>query len=479
MRFLDGHQITTDLTYDDVFVVPGRSDVASRFDVDLTTSDGSGATIPIVVANMTAVAGKRMAETVARRGGIVVLPQDLPAAAAAESIATVKSRDLVADTPVTLGPDDAVSDALALLPKRSHGAGVVVDGEGRALGVVTAAACTGVDRFARLSEVLDPAIVSVPVDTEPRKVFDALSDQHLGLAVLTAPDGTMVGVLTRTGAVRAGIYTPNTDGHGRLRVAAAIGINGDVAGKAAALARAGADLLVVDTAHGHQEKMITAVRAVAEADLGLPIAAGNVVSAQGTADLLDAGASIIKVGVGPGAMCTTRMMTGVGRPQFSAVAECAAVARARGAHVWADGGVRHPRDVALALAAGASNVMIGSWFAGTHESPGDLHHDPSGRAYKESFGMASKRAVAARTAGDSAFDRARKGLFEEGISSSRILLDPARPGVEDLIDHICSGVRSTATYVGARTLDELHEQVVLGVQSAAGFAEGRPLPTGW
>ena len=173
------------------------------------------------------------------------------------------------------------------------------------------------------------------------------------------------------------------------------------------------------------------------------------------------------------------MMTGVGRPQFSAVAECAAVARARGAHVWADGGVRHPRDVALALAAGASNVMIGSWFAGTHESPGDLHHDTSGRAYKESFGMASKRAVAARTAGDSAFDRARKGLFEEGISSSRILLDPVRPGVEDLIDHICSGVRSTATYVGARTLDELHERVVLGVQSAAGFAEGRPLPTGW
>ena len=480
MRFIDGHTPANDLTYDDVFVVPGRSDVASRFDVDLSSRDGSGTTIPIVVANMTAVAGKRMAETVARRGGVVVLPQDLPAEAAADSIAFVKSRGLVADTPVVLSAGDSVSDALALLPKRAHRAAVVVDPEtGTPQGIVTEAMCTDVDRFARLSEVLDPNFLSMAVDSAARAVFDALTDQHLGVAVLTHPDGSMAGVLTRTGALRTGIYQPNVDADGRLRVAAAVGINGDVVGKARALVEAGADLLVADTAHGHQEKMLSAVAALAAADLGVPIAAGNVVSAQGTTDLIDAGASIVKVGVGPGAMCTTRMMTGVGRPQFSAVTECSAVARARGAHVWADGGVRHPRDVALAIAAGASNVMIGSWFAGTFESPGDLKADPSGRAYKESFGMASKRAVAARTATDSAFDRARKGLFEEGISSSRILLDPDRPGVEDLIDHICSGVRSTATYVGARTLDELHEKVVLGVQSPAGFAEGRPLPSGW
>jgi len=135
--------------------------------------------------------------------------------------------------------------------------------------------------------------------------------------------------------------------------------------------------------------------------------------------------------------------------------------------------------VALALAAGASNVMIGSWFAGTYESPGDLLMDRDGRVYKESFGMASKRAVAARTTGDGAFDRARKALFEEGISSSKMALDPVRGGVEDLLDHITSGVRSTCTYVGAANLAELHEKVVLGVQSAAGFAEGHPLPTGW
>ncbi|MXP24068.1 GuaB1 family IMP dehydrogenase-related protein [Gordonia sp. HNM0687] len=477
MRFLEGHAPTHDLTYDDLFIVPNRSDVTSRFDVDIATSDGSGTTIPIVAANMTAVAGKRMAETVARRGGLVVLPQDLPIAAVSASIDHVKSRHLVADTPVTLTAESSVSEALALIPKRAHGAAVVVD-DGRPIGVITEKRCRDVDRFARVREVLDRDIITLPVDTAPRDVFDALGDRHLGLAVLVDDDGRLAGVLTRLGALRHAIYRPNVDDAGRLRIAAAVGINGDVVGKAKALAAAGADLLVIDTAHGHQEKMLSALEAVATADPGVPIAAGNVVSAQGTTDLLDAGATIVKVGVGPGAMCTTRMMTGVGRPQFSAVAECADAARARGAHVWADGGVRHPRDVALAIAAGASNVMIGSWFAGTYESPGDLQTDGQGM-YKVSFGMASKRAVAARSASDGAYDRARKSLFEEGISSSRIRLDPDRPSVEDLIDHICSGLRSTATYAGAHNLAELHDKVVLGVQSAAGFAEGRPLPVGW
>jgi IMP dehydrogenase len=168
------------------------------------------------------------------------------------------------------------------------------------------------------------------------------------------------------------------------------------------------------------------------------------------------------------------MMTGVGRPQFSAVLECAAAARDTGVQVWADGGVRHPRDVALALAAGASAVMIGSWLAGTYESPGDLLRDEAGRPYKESFGMASKRAVGARTRGDGGFERARKALFEEGISASRQLLDPQRPGVEDVLDGICAGVRSACTYAGARTLDDLHDRAVVGVQTTAGFTEGTP-----
>ncbi|MFF0490413.1 GuaB1 family IMP dehydrogenase-related protein [Nocardia sp. NPDC003482] len=478
MHFLPGHTPPYDLTYDDIFLVPNQTDVASRFDVDLSTTDGSGTTIPIVVANMTAVAGKRMAETVARRGGLVVLPQDLPMSAVSTTISYVKSRSLTAETPVTLGPDHSVSEALALVHKRAHRAVVVIQ-DGKPVGVVTEESCADVDRFARLHTVAATDFRTAPADTSPRELFDILESQHHGLVVLTEADGTLAGVMTRKGAVRAGIYAPAVDARGKLRVAAAVGVNGDIPAKAKALVDAGADVLVVDTAHGHQRKMLEALRSVADLKLGVPLVAGNVVSAQGTRDLAAAGADIVKVGVGPGAMCTTRMMTGVGRPQFSAVAECATAARELGVHIWADGGVRHPRDVALALAAGASNVMIGSWFAGTYESPGDLRVDRDGNAYKESFGMASKRAVAARTASDSAFDRARKALFEEGISTSRMRLDPERPGVEDLIDHICSGVRSACTYAGARTVAELHEKAVLGVQSAAGFAEGRPLPSGW
>jgi IMP dehydrogenase len=478
MRFLEGHPPRYDLTYNDVFIVPNRSDVVSRFDVDLSTVDGSGTTIPVVVANMTAVAGRRMAETVARRGGVVVLPQDLPITAVQHTVDFVKSRDLVADTPVTLEPDDSVSDACALIHKRAHGAAVVVF-EGRPIGLVTDAVCVGVDRFTRVRDVLVTDFVTAPVGTSPRQVFDQLEHAPIDIAVLTEPDGTLAGVLTRRGALRAGLYTPAVDAAGRLRIAAAVGINGDVGARATALVEAGIDLLVIDTAHGHQARMIDAIKAVTSLDLGVPLAAGNVVSAEGTRDLLTAGATIVKVGVGPGAMCTTRMMTGVGRPQFSAVLECAAAAHQIGGHIWADGGVRHPRDVALALAAGAANVMIGSWFAGTYESPGDLLHDRDDQPYKESYGMASKRAVVARTAAESGYERARKALFEEGISTSKMGLDPDRGGVEDLLDHITSGVRSTCTYVGASTIAELHEFAAVGVQSAAGFAEGHALPTGW
>jgi IMP dehydrogenase len=478
MRFLDGQRPGYDLTYNDVFIVPNRSDVTSRFDVDLSTGDGTGTTIPVVVANMSAVAGRRMAETVARRGGIVILPQDLPITAVEQTVQFVKSRDLVLDTPVTLEPDDSVSDAMALIHKRAHGVAVVVF-EGRPIGLVSESSCLGIDRFTRVRDVAMTDFVTAPVGTEPRKIFDLLEHSAVGVAVLTDVNGALAGVLTRTGALRAGLYTPATDAGGRLRVGAALGITGDVGAKARSLAEAGVDVLVIDAAHGHQVKMLDAIEAVASLQLGVPLAAGNVVSAEGTRDLLGAGANIVKVGVGPGAMCTTRMMTGVGRPQFSAVLECSTAARELGGHIWADGGIRHPRDVALALAAGASNVMIGSWFAGTYESPGDLMRDREDQPYKESYGMASKRAVVARTAADTAFDRARKALFEEGISTSRMEVNPDRGGVEDLIDHITSGVRSTCTYVGASTLAELHERVVVGVQSAAGFAEGHPLPLGW
>jgi IMP dehydrogenase len=427
---------------------------------------------------MTAVAGRRMAETVARRGGLAVLPQDIPVDVVAEVISWVKARDLVHDTPLTLGPAATTGHALSLLPKRAHGAVIVVE-DGRPVGVVTEADCQGVDRFTQLRQVMSAELLTLPTGTDPEHAFGLLHDGRHRLAPVVDATGRCVGILTRTGALRATVYEPAVDDRRRLRIGAALGINGDVSGKAKLLLDSGADLLVVDTAHGHQEKMLQALQAVRGISPSVPVIAGNVVTAAGVADLVEAGADIVKVGVGPGAMCTTRMRTGVGRPQFSAVLDCAAEARRLGAHVWADGGVRHPRDVALALAAGASNVMIGSWFAGTCESPGDVFRDADGRRYKESFGMASARAVRLRAAADSPFERARKELFEEGISASRMYLDPQRPGVEDLIDAITAGLRSACTYAGAGDLDELHDRAVIGVQGAAGFTEGMPMPTGW
>jgi IMP dehydrogenase len=478
VQFLNGLQPQLDLTYDDVFMVPSRSSVTSRLDVDLSTVDGSGTTIPLVVANMTAIAGRRMAETVARRGGIAVIPQDIPVEVVRDVVGWVKERDLVHDTAITLERHMTAGEALVLIGKRAHGAAVVVDGP-KPVGIVTEKDLTGVDRYTQVHDVMHEDMVVLPDSIDPQEAFERLSAARRKVAPVVSEHGELVGILTRGGAIRAGLYRPATDEAQRLRVAAAVGINGDVAAKAAEVLDTGADVLVIDTAHGHQDKMLDALRAVRALDPRVPVVAGNVVSAAGTRELIEAGADVVKVGVGPGAMCTTRMMTAVGRPQFSAVLECATAARELGKHVWADGGVRHPRDVALALAAGASNVMIGSWFAGTLESPGDLYTDNDGRQYKESFGMASSRAVRNRTATDTDYDRARKSLFEEGISTARMYIDPARPSVEDVIDQIVAGLRSSCTYAGARTLEEFHERAVVGLQSTAGFAEGRPLHTSW
>ena len=476
MRFLNG-MAPYDLTYNDVFMVPSMSQVPSRFDVDLTTPEGVG-TIPVVVSNMTAVAGRRMAETVARRGGITVLPQDIPLDVIDDVVHWVKARHTIYETPITLTPSHTVGDALGLIHKRAHGVVIVVD-NGLAVGVFSEADAVGFDRFTQLRNVMSSDVITVREGTDPAEIYEVLSQHRVSAAPVVNSAGELVGCATRRGALRSTIYRPALDTSGRLKVAVAVGINGDPGAKAKELTAIGADVLVIDTAHGHQDKMLHALAEVRRAAPDVTVVAGNVVTATGTHDLIDAGADVIKIGVGPGAMCTTRMMTGVGRPQFSAVLECATEAHRLGRHVWADGGVRYPRDVALALAAGADNVMFGSLLAGTYESAADTLRDPDGRLYKESFGMASSRAVKNRTRTETAFERARKELFEEGISTSRMYLDPERPGVEDIIDDIVAGVRSACTYAGARTIGEFQDRAVVGVQSSAGYDEGRPLGTSW
>ena len=479
MRFT-GQVPAHDLTYSDVFLVPSRSGITSRLSVDLATTDGTGATIPIVSANMNSVTGPRLAATLARRGGLGVLPQDLPLQELDAAIRWVKAQPVGWDSPIELPVHATVADARRIVPAIAADLVVLRAADGTEAGCVPASRLATALPDARLGDLVHGTVTSLDADdlTGARAAFDLLVDAGIDVA-LVRHHGHLVGAVTRRSALRSTLYAPAVDADGRLRVAAAVGINGDVAAKAKALADAGVDVLVVDTAHGHQEGMLAALRTVAGLGLGIPIVAGNVVTADGVKDLVEAGANILKVGVGPGAMCTTRMMTAVGRPQFSAVLETADAARSLGAHVWADGGVRYPRDVALALAAGAASVMIGSWFAGTIEAPGLLESDANGRLYKESWGMASTKAVQERFGRLDPYELARKELFAEGISSSKIYLDPLRPSVEDLLDMITSGLRSSFTYAGATNLAEFNERALVGIQSAAGYEEGKALPVSW
>jgi IMP dehydrogenase len=288
-------------------------------------------------------------------------------------------------------------------------------------------------------------------------------------------EGQIIGVITRDDAVRMELLSPSLNANGELMVAAAVGISAQAGEQAAKLVKMGVDVLVLDTAHGHQRRMIEALQAVRKVvGPNFPLVAGNVCTAEGTRALIEAGADIVKVNVGPGAMCTTRMQTGVGRPTFSSIRACADAAKALGKYVWADGGVRHGRDVALYLAAGASRVMVGTTLAGTFESPGDIKEDKDGFLYKENYGMASARAVKFRTTGIDPFDQAKKSFFQEGISTSRIYLRPGLENVGAILVNFITGVQSAFTYIGVDNIDDFHKTAVIGVQTASGFGEGTP-----
>lgn len=262
MRFLETSSPGFDLTYNDVFMVPGISDITSRFEVDLTTPDAIGTTIPIIVSNMNAVAGRRMAETVARRGGIAVLPQDSPMDMVAKNVAYVQRAHQVFETPVALGPDDTIAKALDLIHKRSHRAVIVVDEAEKPIGIFTERDAEGLDRFTRLHKVMSRNVFTLPESTTPKEAYEKLESERLFMAPVVSKQGKLVGALTQKGSLRSDLYKPALDTNGNLLVAAAIGINGEPAKRAKELYDLGIRIIVIDTAHGHQVKMIQAITAV-------------------------------------------------------------------------------------------------------------------------------------------------------------------------------------------------------------------------
>ncbi|MDC3954198.1 GuaB1 family IMP dehydrogenase-related protein [Polyangium jinanense] len=476
MRFLHPERDENlELALEDVFLTPGYFEGVSRLDVDLRPVDFPGGSHPIVSANMNAVTGKRMAETMARFGGLGVLPQDMALDTTERIVRHIKSADPRYDTPLAVSPRESLRDVQGIIRKRSHDMVVVVDDERRPLGIVTHADLRDRDQYTPASALMSSRLVTIPAGTPNRDAFLLMEEARVKAVPALDAEGKLVGVLTRDDAVRLELLRPSLSANGELMVAAAVGISANAPEFARRLVDIGVSAIVLDTAHGHQRRMIEAIRAVRKAiGTAVPLVAGNVCTAEGTRDLLEAGADIVKVNVGPGAMCTTRMQTGAGRPTFSSVLACAREAHAHGKQVWADGGVKYPRDVALYLAAGASRVMVGTALAGTYESPGDVKEDREGALYKENYGMASARAVHDRTADIDPFERAKKGFFREGISTSRIYIQEGKESVGALLVDMITGVQSACTYAGARSLPELHEKAVIGVQTLAGYGEGKP-----
>ena len=476
MRFLHPEKDEQlELALEDVFIVPNYYGGDSRQSVTLTPTDFAGGSHPVVSANMNAVTGKRMAETMARLGGLGVLPQDMRVETVERIVGHIHEASVRFDTALAVTVEATLRDVQGIIHKRSHDMVVVVDDERRPLGIITPTDLRDRDQYTAAGKVMSTRLVLLPEEVTARQAFLEMEEHRVRAAPVVDGEGRLVGILTKGALVRQEMLAPSLDGDGRLMVAAAIGISREAVARAERLADVGVSAIVIDTAHGHQRRMLEALRDVRVA-LGdrLPIVAGNGCTAEGTRALIEAGADVVKVNVGPGAMCTTRMQTGAGRPSFSSVLACARQAKALGKHVWADGGVRFPRDVALYLAAGASRVMVGTMLAGTFESPGDVKADANGDLFKENYGMASARAVHDRHEDDDAFDRAKRALFREGISSSKIYLRPGFESVGAIVVDVISGLRSAFTYAGASTLEAFQEQVVIGVQTAGGFHEGRP-----
>ncbi|MDD4151714.1 MAG: IMP dehydrogenase, partial [Candidatus Gracilibacteria bacterium] len=356
-------------------------------------NDNMGTHIPLISANMNAVTGKRMAETLARYGGLGVLPQDMDIEKMLEIVNFIKSRNINFDTPLTVKKTDYVRDALGIINKRSHKCVIMVDENEKPLSIFTPSDLEKYEQFTILGNINKNFLITAKEDISPEEAYNKMLEKGVSALPIVDNEGKLVGIITKRDAVRRGLYKPTLDKNNKLNLSIALGINSFVE-KARILINAGVNIFVLDTAHGYQKSMIEAIKLFRKTfGNEIVLIAGNVSTREGTKALIEAGANGVKVGIGPGAMCTTRMMTGVGRPQFSAVYHCSLEANKLGGFVVADGGVKEPRDLALAMAAGAKYAMLGTILSGTFESTGDINYDSDGFMYKQNYGMASGKAV--------------------------------------------------------------------------------------
>ncbi len=465
------------LTYDDVLLVPQFSDVASRRKLSTQTrlTKRLGLHIPFVSANMDTVTEAEMAIAMAREGGIGIIHRFMPVKEQAQQIARVKKfESFIVREPFTLTTEHTVGDAQEIVEQTGSGGILILDRDQRLVGIVTTRDLIfEEDGRKPIVQVMQPKVVTAPPETTLEEAEKILHKHRIEKVPLVDAERHIVGLITLKDIMKIEQYPQATkDSQGRLAVGAAVGVKENELKRVESALAAGADCIVVDIAHGDSQLELDMIENIRRHFPNADIIGGNVATAEGTRRLVDAGVDAVKVGVGPGSICITRMVAGAGVPQLSALIECVQAARADGVPIIADGGVRNSADAVKAFAAGASTVMIGSLLAGTDESPG-LLMTRQGHRYKVSRGMASVQANIVRKGreGDAWITQEEiDDYVSEGVEAAV----PYRGKVKEVITQLVGGVQSGMSYSGAHSLEELHEKAVFVRMTEGGVRESKP-----
>ena len=460
------------LTFDDVLLIPARSDVTPNMvSIKTNLTKQISLNTPIMTAAMDTVTESRMAIAIAREGGIGIIHKNMPIEQQVDEVDKVKrSENGVIVNPFFLSPNDSVGDADALMGKyRISGVPIVEDG--KLVGIFTNRDLRFIsDPAQKIGEVMTKEnLITAPVGTTLEGAQEILRRHKIEKLPLVDANGMLKGLITIKD-IEKSVQYPNTarDQSGRLLCGAAIGITPDVLDRAGALIKAQADVLVLDSAHGHSKNIMTTLDKIKNAFPDIPVIAGNVATAAAAEDLIKAGADAVKVGIGPGSICTTRVVAGIGVPQITAVYDCACAAAKYGVPVIADGGIKYSGDIVKALAAGANVVMLGSLLAGCEEAPGDVEIY-QGRSFKVYRGMGSLAAMKQGSA-DRYFQDKSKKLVPEGVEG-RV---PYKGSVADTIFQLVGGIRSGMGYCGCPTIADLQEKAEFIRITGAGLKESHP-----
>ncbi len=459
------------LSFDDVLLVPQLTEILpAEADLKTRLAPGLELNIPVISSAMDTVTEAELAIALAREGGLGVIHRNMPIAQQADQVRRVKrSENTVIDQPFTVSPELTLAELMIIMDQRGVAGFPVVDDEGNLAGMVTSRDVWYIqDTKATVRDVMTPRdrLVTAPASTTSEEARAILFDRRIEKLPLVDANGKLAGMITTQDIKKREMFTNAAkDKRGRLLVAAAVGVGGDCFERAAALVEAGTDALFIDAATGHTSRVMEVVRQLKKTYGDLPVVAGNVVTEQGAKDLIDAGVSAVKVGVGPGSICTTRVISGVGVPQFTAIQNVANYARGKGVAVIADGGIRYSGDIVKALAGGADLVMLGSLLAGTSESPGNMVNY-QGRTFKEYRGMGSLKAMRAGSS-DRYGQNASGKLVAEGVEG-RV---PFKGRLREVVFQLMGGLRSGMGYVGAANLHELRARAQFVRITAGGLRE--------